>query len=160
MITPENALKNPAFVSIINGELLPEEISREEISRLNNADSALCYERNKGNILKYPKLPTNRAASSFIDEAVGNFRDFLKKFLDSPKLLEELSIVCSILNMSVKIKKLDRCTRRNSTLGMIYRLIELEPAIAELLRRIRYRHEGLHDFKSLLTTALPPICLI
>jgi hypothetical protein len=81
-----------------------------------------------------------------LDAAIGHFRDLVKKIIDSPKLLEYLSVVCSILKVSNKMLELDFTTRWNNTWDMVIYILALKPALLELLRRIRERHEGYIGF--------------
>jgi len=84
--------------------------------------------------------------SPSIDNAIGHFRDLVKKIADSPKPLEALESICSILKIPNKKRDLDCPTRWNSTWKMIKTGLDLKDGIERLLRRIRLRHEGYCDF--------------
>jgi hypothetical protein len=85
-------------------------------------------------------------ASPVMDWAISHFRDLVKKIIDSPKLLEAIAAICSILKTNNKILGLDCPTRCNSTWEMISTIIDMKPALIELLRRIRERNDGYNGF--------------
>jgi hypothetical protein len=63
-----------------------------------------------------------------------------------PKLLEAIAAICDILKIKNKILGLDCPTRWNSTWEIISTIIDMKPALPELLRRIRERHDGYNGF--------------
>jgi hypothetical protein len=77
---------------------------------------------------------------------LGHFRDIVNKILDSPKLIKALECVCVSLNVKKRLPELEVPTRWNSTWEMLVGVIALQKPLEELLRRIRYRHEGFTGF--------------
>jgi hypothetical protein len=106
-------------------------------------------------------------ASPLVDGATGHFRDLVENIIDSPKLLEAIAAICAILKIKNKILGLDCPTRWNSTWEIISTIIDMKPALLELLRRIRERHDGFsispnselaEDIDSMTWSALEDFC--
>ncbi|PTQ45089.1 hypothetical protein MARPO_0016s0138 [Marchantia polymorpha] len=73
-----------------------------------------------------------------MDNAIGRFRELMKKIVDSPKLLESLASICSSLKIAQRTPELDCETRWNSTWAMLNSVLMLKKPLEELLHRCNH----------------------
>lgn len=81
-----------------------------------------------------------------MDVAIDTFRDLLKKFTDSPKLLETLQAITVNLKAESILPSLDVETRWNNTWAMIWWGSQDAEALEELQQGIRDAHDGYSSF--------------
>lgn len=77
-----------------------------------------------------------------MDNAIGRFRELMKKIVDSPKLLKSLASICSSLKVAQRKPELDCETRWNSIWAMLNSVLMLKKLLEELLHCIREGHDG------------------
>lgn len=158
-ITADNASTNPAMVTMIRSKILAltasyrESCMADEASAADgNIDDIESWQENQVFLIRCLAHVLQLAvregleAVPVVDAAIGHFRDLVKKITDSPKLLEALDGICSVLKVNRCTLQLDCPTRWNSTWDMIATVLKLRKPIEELTRRIRQRHDGYTDF--------------
>lgn len=160
-ITADNATTNPAMITQINEGLLSEAILRNDIATLSVEAAVDAVQATDETRFWQPRnvfllrclahvmqlaIKEGLTRSPVIDAAIGHFRDLAKKILDSPKLLEALAGICSVLKINNKVPELDVPTRWNSTWEMMNTILQIKLPLLELIRRIRDRHDGYTSF--------------
>lgn len=164
-VTGDNASTNPAMVTFITNKLsglimdlnsaeIPDDAAMAARANANHQvpereDDAADFEliRCLAHVLQLG-IKEATAECSIVNNAIGRFRDTVKKISDSPKLTEAIENLCdNWQGLTYSAFELDCETRWNSTYDMMSHICgPMRKPLEELLRRIRERQAGYTDF--------------